>query len=102
MTDPAPMFGDVLEFSATGARRRTRVQAGAALVDGLTVGAVTHDVLCDREHLARDGMIVAELEIVARGVNLLKQASEGESAHLVAAPSALAHSARGHADVRLD
>lgn len=56
-------LGDVLECSAGMARRRGRVSAGAVLVDGLTVGRVSHDVLRDREHLASDGVVVATLVV---------------------------------------
>ncbi|MGZ3599678.1 MAG: ribonuclease J [Ktedonobacterales bacterium] len=49
-------LGDVLEFSRTQARRRGRAPAGAVLVDGLTVGTVSHDVLRDRRHLSSDGV----------------------------------------------
>jgi ribonuclease J len=84
-------LGDVLEFSATAARRRGRAPAGAILVDGLTVGTVSHDVLRDRAHLASDGLIVATLvvdresgallaepELVARGVAQFEALHDGD------------------------
>lgn len=86
-------LGEVLEFSATAttARRRGRVPAGAVLVDGLTVGTVSRDVLRDREHLASDGLVVATLvvdretgallaepEIVARGVAQFEALHNGD------------------------
>jgi ribonuclease J len=76
-----PELGDVIEITAAGVRLQGKTQAGAVLVDGLTVGNVSQDVLRDREHLAGDGVLVATLvvdretgelladpEIVARGV----------------------------------
>ncbi len=89
-------LGEVLELSAGGLRRKGRVRAGAILVDGLTVGRITREVLRDRAHLARDGIIIATLvvdretgkllaepELVARGViqemrngDLLTEASQ--------------------------
>jgi ribonuclease J len=86
-----PELGDVLEFSPEGARRKGHIPAGAILVDGLTVGNVSRDVLRDREHLAGDGVIVATLvvngetgellaepEMIARGVIQFKQAQDGD------------------------
>lgn len=83
-------LGEVLEFRATAARRKGHIRAGAVLVDGLTVGTVSRDVLRDREHLASDGVIVATLvvdretgalladpEIVARGVAQFEQVHDG-------------------------
>jgi ribonuclease J len=85
-----PDLGDVLEFRATSARRMGHVPAGAVLVDGLTVGNVSHDVLRDRRHLAGDGVIVATLvvdretgdlladpELVARGVAHFEDMRDG-------------------------
>ncbi|MGZ3663675.1 MAG: ribonuclease J [Ktedonobacterales bacterium] len=84
-------LGQVLEFSTTAARRKGRVPAGAVLVDGLTVGSVSRDVLRDREHLASDGLVVATLivdresgallaepEIVARGVAQFEELHDGD------------------------
>jgi ribonuclease J len=85
-----PELGDILEFSADGARRKGHVPAGAVLVDGLTVGNISLDVLRDREHLAGDGVIVATLvvnretgelladpELVARGVVNIEESHDG-------------------------
>ncbi|HEX8035793.1 MAG TPA: ribonuclease J [Ktedonobacterales bacterium] len=84
-------LGQVLEFSPTTARRKGKVPSGAVLVDGLTVGSVSRDVLRDREHLASDGLVVATLivdretgallaepEIVARGVAQFEDLHDGD------------------------
>lgn len=85
-----PELGEVLEFRAGGVQRKRRVRAGAVLVDGLTVGRVSHEVLRDRAHLAGDGVLVATLvvdretgallaepEVVARGVIQLEEQRDG-------------------------
>jgi len=73
--------GDCLEFSERGARISEHVEAGVALVDGLSVGDLGHVVLRDRQLLASDGIAtiviaidgqtgkpVGEPELVMRGV----------------------------------
>jgi ribonuclease J len=85
-----PELGEVLEFRSGGVQRKRRVRAGAVLVDGLTVGRVSHEVLRDRAHLAGDGVLVATLvvdretgallaepEVVARGVVQLEEQRDG-------------------------
>ncbi len=81
-------LGDIVEFSQEQAKKVGHVAAGAVLVDGLTVGNVSREVLRDRLHLAADGVLVvtivvdrdtgellADPEVVGRGVI----GSEGES-----------------------
>jgi ribonuclease J len=85
-----PELGDIIEVSAQGVRRQGHAQAGAVLVDGLTVGNVSQEVLRDREHLSGDGVLVATLvvdretgelladpEIVARGVVRFEDSMDG-------------------------
>jgi ribonuclease J len=85
-----PELGEVLEFRLGGVQRKRRVRAGAVLVDGLTIGRVSHEVLRDRAHLAGDGVLVATLvvdretgallaepEVVARGVVQLEGQRDG-------------------------
>ncbi len=86
-----PELGDGLEFGPEGVRHKGRVTAGAVLVDGLTVGNISGEILRDREHLAGDGVLVATLvvdretgdlladpEIVARGVVHLGESADGD------------------------
>lgn len=55
--------GQVVEFTADGARLGEQVTEGHVLVDGLGVGDVGHVVLRDRRHLANDGFVVAILGV---------------------------------------
>jgi ribonuclease J len=53
--------GDVLEVAEGGGRVVTRVRADYVYVDG--IGDIGHEVLRDRRHLSRDGMLVLVLPI---------------------------------------
>lgn len=55
--------GNVVEFTADGARRAGDCHAGRVFVDGLGVGDVSEVVLRDRKHLAQDGMLVVILGV---------------------------------------
>jgi ribonuclease J len=77
--------GDVLELSPEGGRLAGKVAVGRVLVDGKGVGDVGDAVLRDRQHLAKDGMIVVVVgfdktgtvvagpDIVSRGFSLLAE-----------------------------
>ncbi len=84
-------LGDVLEFTPKLARRKGHAPAGAVLVDGLTIGTVSHDVLRDRGHLSSDGVVVATLVVdretgalladpmvIARGVAQFEEMHDGD------------------------
>ena len=79
--------GEVVELSAERGKKRSKVESGSMLVDGVTVGAVTQVVLRDRRQLAGDGIVIAsavldresgklvsDVTVMARG---LPYASEG-------------------------
>ncbi len=81
--------GNVIEFSAEGARIITSVQAGGIFVDGLGVGDVGNIVLKDRHVLSKDGIfiivmtidgkaktIVSGPDIVSRGFVYVKESEE--------------------------
>lgn len=55
--------GDAVELRPDAPPVRGHVPAGAVLVDGLTVGAVTQVVLRDRRHLAEGGLVVAAVAL---------------------------------------
>ncbi len=74
-------LGDVMEMTPEKLHKTGHVPAGAVLVDGLTVGNVSREVLRDRQHLAADGVVVATIvvdrdsgelladpEVITRGV----------------------------------
>ncbi len=78
---PLAEVGDVLELGPDRLEYVGRVPVGSVLVDGVTVGATTDVVLRDRQHLSRDGIVIAvvtldrmtgellaEPEIVTRGM----------------------------------
>ncbi|MGN0277064.1 MAG: ribonuclease J [Hominisplanchenecus sp.] len=90
--------GDVLELDDEKAQVVDRVQTGGILVDGLGVGDVGNIVLRDRQHLAKDGILIVVLtlekysnqvlagpDIVSRGFVYVRE-SEGlmdEARHVV-------------------
>lgn len=51
-------IGDVMEFTAEGAKPGKKVQSGMTMIDGLGVGEVGNIVLRDRKMLAEEGLIV--------------------------------------------
>jgi ribonuclease J len=55
--------GDVLEMTATSARKVQPVQVGRVFVDGKGVGDVGDVVLRDRRHLSEDGMVLVVMAI---------------------------------------
>ena len=55
--------GDVLEFTAKGARVAERVHAGQVYVDGLGVGDVSQSVMRDRWSIGSDGVLVVVVTI---------------------------------------
>ncbi|MCS6844774.1 MAG: ribonuclease J [Caldilineales bacterium] len=63
--------GQVVEFTADGARLGEQVTEGHVLVDGLGVGDVGHVVLRDRRHLANDGFVVAIVGVDAQTGDVL-------------------------------
>ncbi|MGH7707532.1 MAG: ribonuclease J [Vulcanimicrobiaceae bacterium] len=78
--------GDVVEFTADGARKVGRTLGGNVMVDGSGIGDVGDAVLRDRKHLSADGImlvvvtvdaeearIVAGPDIVSRGVFYLPE-----------------------------
>ena len=55
--------GDVLEITATSAKKVQPIQAGRVFVDGKGVGDVGDVVIRDRRHLSEDGMVLAVMAI---------------------------------------
>ncbi len=53
--------GDILEFTADSGRVVGKAPAGRVFVDGKGIGDVGDEVLRDRQHLARDGIVVVVL-----------------------------------------
>ncbi|MHB1414328.1 MAG: ribonuclease J [Chloroflexota bacterium] len=58
-----PELGQVIEMTNEYAYLNNKVTAGSVLVDGLTIGDVTHVVLRDRRHLAQDGVLLVSLVV---------------------------------------
>jgi ribonuclease J len=55
--------GDVLEMTATSAKKVQPIQVGRVFVDGKGVGDVGDVVIRDRRHLSEDGMVLAVMAI---------------------------------------
>jgi ribonuclease J len=55
--------GDVLEMTATTAKKIAPIQVGRVFVDGKGVGDVGDIVIRDRRHLSEDGMVLAVMAI---------------------------------------
>jgi ribonuclease J len=55
--------GDILEMTATSAKKVQPIQAGRVFVDGKGVGDVGDVVIRDRRHLSEDGMVLAVMAI---------------------------------------
>jgi ribonuclease J len=55
--------GDVLEMTATSAKKIEPIQVGRVFVDGKGVGDVGDVVIRDRRHLSEDGMVLAVMAI---------------------------------------
>ena len=81
--------GDVLELNDSEATVTGKVPTDTILVDGLGVGDVGNVVLRDRQHLAKDGILIVVLsleemtnqllagpEIVSRGFVYVKESDE--------------------------
>lgn len=58
-----PELGQSMEFGDGRGRFGEKVQAGAVLVDGLTVGDVGQGVLRDRRQLAEDGVLLVSVVV---------------------------------------
>jgi ribonuclease J len=54
-------IGRTVEFGREGVTIGDRVPCGSVLVDGVTVGEVGQEVLRDRLHLSRDGVLVVSV-----------------------------------------
>jgi ribonuclease J len=57
-------IGDVVELRRSGMTKGKKIEAGAVMVDGLTLG-VTNAVLRDRQHLAEEGVLVVTFALDA-------------------------------------
>lgn len=65
--------GDVLEVGPGGAEMVDRVESGITFVDGLGVGDVVEGVLRDRRRLADDGLVIVVATVSARDGSLIGQ-----------------------------
>lgn len=63
--------GDVLEIRADGAHRAGTVPVGRVLVDGAVVGIAEEEVVRDRRHISRDGMVLVVLAVAQQTGTIL-------------------------------
>ncbi len=80
--------GDVIEFSAQGAKRAGKVESGSTLIDGLGVGDIGNVVLRDRRILSEEGLIMIVVamngdgkflsgpDLVSRGFIYIRESEE--------------------------
>ena len=59
--------GDVLSITKNSAGVRTRVQAGAVLVDGMALGEKEGSILNERQELSENGVLVVSVVLNAKG-----------------------------------
>ena len=59
--------GDVLSITKNSAGVRTRVQAGAVLVDGMALGEKEGSILKERQELSENGVLVVSVVLNAKG-----------------------------------
>lgn len=71
--------GDVLEMTATSAKKVQPIQVGRVFVDGKGVGDVGDVVIRDRRHLSEDGMVLVVMAI------------HQQSGEIVAGPDLISH-----------
>jgi ribonuclease J len=59
--------GDVLTITKNSASLKTKVQAGAVLVDGMALGEKEGSILKERQELSEDGVLVVSLTLDKKG-----------------------------------
>jgi ribonuclease J len=64
-------IGQTLDLQDGEARFTDKVASGQVLVDGMTVGEIGQVVLRDRQHLARDGVVIAVLTLDRRTARIV-------------------------------
>ncbi len=55
--------GDVLELDGQGCRAAGTVAAGRVLVDGMIVGGIDEQIIRDRRHISKDGVVLVILGV---------------------------------------
>lgn len=74
--------GDVLEVLNGKVKQAKSVEAGRVLIDGLSVGDISHGVLKERKQLGEDGLIIAfvktdkQIDIITRGFIHIRESEE--------------------------